>query len=72
MELKKQYREDLKREQFTCPECGGRLVKRTGKYGYFFVCLNYSTKGASIREKLYYMILQGARGNTKVGDDTNK
>ncbi len=45
MELKTQYKEEMKREQFTCPQCGGRLIKRTGKYGDFFGCTNYSTKG---------------------------
>ena len=36
MELKTRYGEDLKKEQFECPLCGGRLVKRTGQYGEFF------------------------------------
>jgi DNA topoisomerase-1 len=25
----------------TCPQCGGRLVRRKGKYGYFTGCSNY-------------------------------
>lgn len=52
MELKRQYGEELKHEQFTCPECGGRLIKRTGKYGDFFGCSNYSTKGCKYTRKI--------------------
>lgn len=44
-ELKRQYGVELKREVFTCPNCGGRLTKRTGKYGDFFGCSNYRAKG---------------------------
>lgn len=25
----------------TCPECGGKLIKRTGSYGNFYGCSNY-------------------------------
>lgn len=25
----------------TCPECGGNLLKKSGKYGKFFGCSNY-------------------------------
>ena len=28
-------------ESKTCPECGGELVKRNGKYGEFFGCSNF-------------------------------
>ena len=52
MELKRQYGEELKREQFTCPDCGGRLIMRTGKYGDFFGCSNYSTKGCKYTRKI--------------------
>lgn len=52
MELKKQYGEELKREQFTCPDCGGRLIKRTGPYGDFFGCSNYSTRGCKYKRKI--------------------
>lgn len=41
MELRTRYAEELKRERFECPLCGGRLVKRTGRYGDFFGCSNY-------------------------------
>ena len=52
MELKRKYGEEIKREQFTCPECGGRLKRRTGKYGDFLGCLNYSTTGCKYTRKI--------------------
>lgn len=52
VELKNQYREELMREQYTCPNCGGRLIKRTGQYGDFFGCSNYSTKGCKYKRKI--------------------
>jgi DNA helicase-4 len=42
-ELKECYGEDLKKENFTCPLCGGKLIRRTGKFGDFFGCSNYTT-----------------------------
>ncbi len=44
-ELHNRYEKQLKSEQFECPLCGGRLVRRTGKYGEFFGCENYRTTG---------------------------
>ena len=38
---KKQHIDDIKVKQNICPECGGELVKRKGKYGYFIGCSNY-------------------------------
>lgn len=52
MELKKQYGEEIKREQFTCPKCGGRLIKRNGPYGEFFGCSNYSTRQCTYKRKI--------------------
>ena len=40
-ELKSRYEEEMKKERFTCPRCGGQLVKRSGKNGEFFGCRNY-------------------------------
>ena len=47
MELRSVYEDEMKREAFTCPLCGGRLVKRAGKYGEFFGCSNYKNRGCS-------------------------
>ena len=41
MELRTRYAEELKRERYSCPLCGGHLVRRTGKFGEFYGCSNY-------------------------------
>lgn len=38
---KQQHIDDIKVKQNLCPKCGGELVKRKGKYGYFIGCSNY-------------------------------
>lgn len=35
------YDSELKQSIYSCPQCGGRLIKRKGKYGYFIGCSNY-------------------------------
>lgn len=52
MELKNRYGDELKREQFTCPNCGGKLLKKTGPYGDFFGCSNYRITGCSYIKKI--------------------
>ncbi|MBR6617567.1 MAG: UvrD-helicase domain-containing protein [Oscillospiraceae bacterium] len=52
MELKRRYGEEIKREQFTCPICGGKLLKKAGPYGEFFGCSNYRTKGCTYKRKI--------------------
>ena len=52
MELKTRYGEDLKRERYECPLCGGQLLKRTGPYGEFFGCSNYRTTGCTYKRKI--------------------
>ena len=52
MELRSRYREELKREQFECPLCGGRLFKKSGPYGEFFGCSNYKTTGCTYERKM--------------------
>ena len=42
-ELRERYGEELQKERFTCPLCGGNLIRRTGKYGDFFGCSNFKT-----------------------------
>ena len=51
LELKKKYEHELHREQFECPLCGGRLVKRSGPYGEFFGCSNYYATGCHYKRK---------------------
>lgn len=52
MELKKLYEEELKREHFTCPVCGGRLLKKSGPYGEFLGCSNYHKMGCKYKRKI--------------------
>lgn len=52
MELKYHYGDRMKSERFTCPECGGRLLRRTGPYGSFYGCSNFSTTGCKFKRKI--------------------
>ena len=52
-ELIGRYGDELKREKFECPLCGGKLVKRSGPYGEFFGCSNYRTNGCRFKRKIY-------------------
>ncbi len=60
-ELEKKYAKELKDERFTCPECGGRLIKRSGQYGEFYGCSNYSKNGCKYKRKI--MAYTGSRIN---------
>ena len=51
-ELKARYENELKREQFECPLCGGQLRKRTGPYGEFWGCSNYHMTGCTYKRKI--------------------
>lgn len=51
-ELKNRYGEELKREQWECPLCGGKLLKKKGPYGEFFGCSNYKTTGCKYKRKI--------------------
>ncbi len=44
-EIDKVHGENMRKEQYTCPLCGGHLVRRSGSYGDFFGCSNYKTNG---------------------------
>lgn len=51
-ELIKRYSAQLKNDNYTCPLCGGRLVKKSGQYGDFFGCSNYGTLGCAYTRKI--------------------
>ena len=51
-ELMKRYETQLKNEKYTCPLCGGKLLKKTGPYGEFFGCTNYATSGCTYKRKI--------------------
>ncbi len=53
LELKACYDDELRREQFECPVCGGTLQKKSGQYGEFFGCSNYKTLGCKYIRKIY-------------------
>ena len=52
MELKARYSEELKREQWECPLCCGKLLKKVGPYGEFFGCSNYKVNGCTYKRKI--------------------
>ena len=52
MELKERYGNELKREQWECPLCGGKLLKKKGPYGEFFGCSNYKTTGCKYKRMI--------------------
>ena len=45
LELKSRYNDEIKKEQWACPLCGGKLQKKVGPYGEFYGCSNYKTTG---------------------------
>jgi DNA helicase-4 len=51
-EMEKQYANELKKEAFSCPLCGGSLGKKIGSYGEFFVCSNYQRTGCTFKRKI--------------------
>ena len=50
-ELIAQYGDEMKREAWSCPLCGGQLRKITGQYGVFYGCSNYRTTGCRYTRK---------------------
>ena len=51
-ELEARYENQLKHEQFECPICGGRLLRKRGPYGDFFGCENFSRTGCKYTRKI--------------------
>lgn len=45
LELVMRYSGEIRRERWTCPKCGGSLVRRSGPYGDFYGCSNYGKTG---------------------------
>lgn len=44
-ELRERYGQKMTEKIMTCPQCGGKLVKKIGPYGKFTACSNYRKKG---------------------------
>lgn len=51
-ELMDKYERALRMENYTCPLCGGKLVKRSGSYGEFYGCSNYGKTGCTYKRKI--------------------
>ncbi len=51
-EIKGSFGKEMKNEQYRCPNCGGRLIRKSGPYGEFFGCENYSTTGCKYIRKI--------------------
>ena len=51
-EMEHKYGDRLKDEWFTCPRCGGHLVKREGQYGEFYGCSNYRRTNCTFTRKI--------------------
>ena len=51
-ELQAMYSNEMKREAFTCPLCGGSLLKRSGPYGEFFGCSNYRLQDCKYKRNI--------------------
>lgn len=45
------YGEEMKKEAWSCPICGGQLKKIVGQYGTFYGCSNYRTTGCTYKRK---------------------
>ena len=52
IELMNRYSKQLNDVKYTCPLCGGRLIKKSGPYGEFFGCTSYSTLGCKYIRKI--------------------
>lgn len=44
-EIESAFGSQIKKHHLTCPQCGGKLIKRNGINGTFYGCSNYSSKG---------------------------
>lgn len=51
-EIDEVHGEEMKAEMFTCPECGGKLIRKHGKNGDFIGCSNYSVNGCRYTRSL--------------------
>lgn len=50
--LIEQYSDEIKKEAWTCPSCGGQLKKISGSYGEFYGCSNYQSLGCKYKRTI--------------------
>lgn len=51
-ELKTDYEREIREEKFSCPWCGGKLIKKSGSYGEFLGCSNYRITGCKYKRNI--------------------
>ena len=51
-EIEEAFGEHIKNTTFTCPKCGGKLIKRKGINGEFYGCENFSKKGCKYTKNI--------------------
>ncbi|MGL4790515.1 MAG: 3'-5' exonuclease, partial [Anaerotignaceae bacterium] len=51
-EIEEAFSEEIAKERYTCPECGGRLLKKIGQYGDFYGCSNYKNLGCKYKRPI--------------------
>lgn len=47
-----QHAEEIKREKYECPKCGGILIRKNGPHGEFLGCTNYQSCGCTYTRKI--------------------
>ena len=52
LELMDKYHRFMTADKYTCPYCGGKLIKKSGPYGEFFGCSNYGKTGCDYIRKI--------------------
>ena len=52
IEMISKYDEEMKKEAWICPKCGGELIKKNGPYGSFYGCSNYRINGCKYMRKV--------------------
>lgn len=45
IELRRRYASEIQKEPYTCPMCGGKLVRKKGKFGEFYGCTKFNQNG---------------------------
>ena len=51
-EIIENEKDEIKRERWSCPWCGGQLRKINGQYGEFYGCSNYRTNGCRYKKAI--------------------
>lgn len=51
-EIHSRYGNDMRKDLYSCPQCGAPLVRRSGKYGDFYGCTNFSKTGCNYKRNI--------------------